>query len=103
MKKYFTWSLLWACLLIMAPRPAGAQFIVRFRPTAPVWVGERPLRPGPHHIWIEGHWRWNRNRADYVWVEGHWIRARRGQVWVNGHWEDVPGQGSRWIPGHWGI
>jgi len=87
--------------LIAMPEKATAQFFVRIRPVAPVVVGVIPPAPGPHYVWVKGHWRWNKHRNEYVWVEGHWIQARRGHVWVEGYWEDVEGRGSRWIPGHW--
>jgi hypothetical protein len=101
MKRFVYSIFFFSCLIGIFPQPAAAQFIVRLRPVAPAYEVVRPPQPGPRHVWIEGHWRWDRRRGGYVWVEGHWIRARHGQVWVNGHWEDVPGQGSRWIPGHW--
>ncbi len=102
MKKLVYSLLFFLCLTGTNAFQAKAQCIVRFRPIAPVYVGVRTAQPGPHHVWIDGHWRWDRHRGEYVWVEGHWIRARRGHVWVNGHWEDVPNRGSRWVPGHWG-
>jgi hypothetical protein len=102
MKKVIYTAVCMLSVLLFGIGTAKAQFIVRVRPVAPVFIGVRPICPSPRHVWVEGHWRWNRNRGEYIWVEGHWIRERRGYVWINGHWEDVPGQGSRWIPGHWG-
>jgi hypothetical protein len=87
--------------LLFLSSDVAAQVFVRIRPIAPVVIGVRPPCPSPRHVWVAGHWRWNKQRGEYVWVEGHWIKGRRGAVWVDGHWEDVPGQGSRWIQGHW--
>ena len=58
----------------------------------------RSARPGPNHIWIQGHWKWT--GARYTWVTGHWVKARPGYVWVPGHWQR---RGPRWayIKGHW--
>ena len=77
----------------------SAQIFVRIRPIAPVVIVKPPL-PSPRHIWIDGEWRWNKKRGEYVWREGFWIEPKPGRMWVPGFWEDGPG-GSRWIAGHW--
>ncbi len=58
----------------------------------------KPLKPGPHFVWIFGHWKWNGSR--YIWISGHWAKNPAGKKWVTGHWVKRRG---RWIyiKGHW--
>ena len=58
----------------------------------------RPAKPGPGHVWVNGHWNWNGHR--YVWVSGHWSKNRGGKQWVAGHWTKTP-RGHVWASGHW--
>lgn len=61
-------------------------------------IEHRPAAPGRHHIWIDGHWRWD--GREYVWVPGHWQRARPGQKYVPARWVR---HGSQWRfhAGYW--
>ncbi|MDP6418721.1 MAG: YXWGXW repeat-containing protein [Candidatus Krumholzibacteria bacterium] len=65
-------------------------------PSAKVEV--RTARPGPRHVWVKGHWKWNGHR--YVWVKGHWVKGKRNARWLAGHWKNTP-RGHVWVPGHW--
>ncbi|MEO6884177.1 MAG: hypothetical protein ABI199_09150 [Bacteroidia bacterium] len=86
-------------LILFSSNSAQAQFVVRIRPIAPV-EGIRPVCPGSHYIWIEGHWHWNRRFGQYQWRRGYWIRERVGHVWVHGYWINRP-NGSEWVSGYW--
>jgi hypothetical protein len=79
---------------------AHAQIVIRERLVAPGVVVVRPACPGPHHIWVEGEWRWSRREGRYVWANGYWLKERFGHEWVPGHWVEVEG-GVRWEGGHW--
>lgn len=57
----------------------------------------KPPAPGPHAVWIDGHWKWSHGR--YVWVPGYWVKKSHGQ-WVPGHWDKRP-HGWVWMEGHW--
>jgi hypothetical protein len=86
--------------LLMSVSFAHAQVVIRERLVAPGVVVERPAAPGPHHIWVEGEWRWSKHDGRYVWAGGYWLKERPGHEWVPGHWAEVPG-GVRWEVGHW--
>ena len=57
-------------------------------------------RPGINHIWVEGHWRWNRNKDTYKWIPGHWIKKKSGKIWIHGGWERTR-RGWMWIESYW--
>ena len=59
---------------------------------------ERPLRPGPDYVWIDGDWYIDNGR--YVYRHGYWARPRRGHVWITGTWEQRNG-GWYWRKGRW--
>ncbi len=77
-----------------------AQIIVKIKPKPPKAV-VKPPKPGPKHVWIAGHWKWDKQKKDYIWVKGKWVKPERpGTTWVPGHWDNTP-KGFKWIPGHW--
>lgn len=60
---------------------------------------ERPYRPGPEFVWIEGYHQWN--GASYVWVAGHWERPPRPHAkWHRGRWSHGD-RGWYWVDGRW--
>jgi hypothetical protein len=59
---------------------------------------ERPIRPGPDYIWLEGDWFWQ--NGGYVYHHGHWARPRPHHEWVPGSWEQRNG-GWHWKKGKW--
>jgi hypothetical protein len=61
---------------------------------------ERPTRPGPAYIWIDGGWHWDYHRHVYIQRPGYWERPRVGRAFVSGHWQNTP-RGKRWVEGHW--
>ena len=77
-----------------------AQVFVKIRPVAPVVLVVKPACPSPQHVWIDGHWKWNKKMSQYVWVEGYWIVAKPGKVWIGGHWIEGP-HGHKWVEGYW--
>lgn len=65
----------------------------------PVRVEARPARPSPTHVWIDGHWGWQRDR--HVWVAGYWaVPPQTGYVWESGRWVN---EGGAWVyyDGQW--
>ena len=58
----------------------------------------RGPRPGPRHVWIDGHWNYDGHR--YVWVAGRWTAPEKSGDWVAGRWVKKP-RGWVWVPGHW--
>lgn len=87
-----------AATLAVAPTPAEAGALVVEAPPAPR-LEFRPAQPGPDHLWIAGHWRWD--GSSHVWVAGSWaIRPAPGAVWVYGRWVRRT-EGWEWAPGHW--
>jgi hypothetical protein len=87
-------------LLLSFAFASQAQVIVKIKPVAPKVVIVKPAAPSSRHIWIDGHWKWDKIQKQYVWVEGYWIKQKRGHAWVDGHWLDTP-NGFKWVPGHW--
>ena len=77
-----------------------AQVIVKVRPTPPKNIVVKPAKVYKNKVWIEGHWKWNKQTRDYRWVKGHWAKKRPRSVWVTGKWQKVPA-GWKYIPGHW--
>lgn len=97
MKKYIRQFSVMGIIILGFSFASSAQVIVKVRPAAPV-VKLHPVRPSPHHVWIDGGWVVRDGR--YVWVDGYWARPPRGHIWVVGHWTRRRG-GWIWIPGHW--
>ncbi|MBI1262068.1 MAG: hypothetical protein GC184_10115 [Rhizobiales bacterium] len=82
--------------VVVSPRHAPTVVYVHKAPPRAL-VEVRPVRPGPHAVWIGGYYRWAGPR--YVWVPGYWERHPRG-VWVPGHWRNTP-HGHVWVAGYW--
>jgi hypothetical protein len=100
MKKLLLSLIIFCGILFFYYENACSQVVVKVKPAKPKVVVVKPAKPGPRHIWVKGHWRWNKKREEYVWVKGHWVKPKKGRAWVPGHWKKVPG-GFRWVPGHW--
>ena len=62
----------------------------------------RGVRPSQRHIWITGHWRFNRRLGREVWVDAHWAQRGRNHRWIDGHYESFRGRRT-WVPGCWTI
>jgi hypothetical protein len=56
------------------------------------------IQPGPHHVWIEGYWKWS--GVNYTWIEGRWVKVKPNRAWVRGNWKPM-GSFWAWTPGHW--
>jgi hypothetical protein len=95
MKRFTRYWAITIVALMFSVGCAGPVY-VRTAPPPPK-VEVKPARPGPTAVWIDGHWKWSRNR--YVWVAGHWEKNPRG-AWVPGRWEKRA-RGHVWVPGHW--
>lgn len=56
------------------------------------------IRPGLHHVWVAGYWKWS--SVNYIWVEGRWVKVKPNRAWIPGDWRLV---GSYWArtPGRW--
>ena len=98
MKKYIVIFFIIAGILITSQ--LKSQVVIKVRPAKPNVVVMKPQKPGTRHIWIDGHWKWNKKRKEYVWIKGYWTQPKKGQKWIPGHWVKVPG-GHKWVPGHW--
>jgi len=56
-------------------------------------------RPGPHHVWVGGHW--HHTGEQWAWNDGNWAEPPRARArWVAPRYQKVRG-GIRYIPGHW--
>lgn len=77
-----------------------SQVVVKVRPARPKVIVKKPARAKRNHVWVDGHWVYNKRQGKYVWRKGHYMKKRPGKVWVKGHWKKVPG-GEKWVPGHW--
>ncbi len=79
---------------------AQAQVIVRVKPVRKKVVVVKPVKKRRNHVWVTGHWKWNKRTNAYVWTDGYWVRKRKNFAYIPGHWKHVRG-GYKWIPGHW--
>ena len=77
--------------------PRGRVY-VRARPPAAV-VEVRAIAPGPRHVWVGGHQRWDGRR--YAWSPGGWaVPPRPRAVWVPARWVHEP-RGWYFAAGYW--
>jgi hypothetical protein len=97
MKKIFLIPVFIFCFALAS----HAQVVVKIKPAAPNIAVVKPPCPSPKHVWIEGHWVWDKTKKQYIWNRGYWIKPKKHKVWKEGHWVEVP-NGFKWIPGHWG-
>jgi hypothetical protein len=74
---------------VVMERAPPETVVVRTAP--PVQVVEEVPPPRPGHVWVQGFWRWNGNRHD--WVRGHWMPERVGYRYVQPRWDRV---GAEW-------
>jgi hypothetical protein len=100
MKKLSRFLVLLLVVSLFAVAKSNAQEIViheRMHYGGPVIV--RPVRPGPHHVWVAEEWVPEGGR--YVFHGGYWAAPPRpGAFYVRGHWVHRPG-GWVWIRGYW--
>ncbi len=73
------------------------RIIVREAPP-PVIVETPPPPPSRSHIWIEGHWGYDRGK--FVWVSGRYERARRGHRYLPARWVQTE-RGWEFYEGRW--
>ena len=99
MKKLIIGSLLMAMTLAGGMESVNAQVVVKVRPVRPKAVA-KPVRPAAGHVWIAGHWKWNKRAKKYNWVAGHWVKPRRGYIYKAGYWRTTP-KGHVWVTGRW--
>jgi YXWGXW repeat-containing protein len=84
----------------LASGSVTAQVIVKVKPVRPKVIVVKPNHHKKGHVWIAGHWSWNKRTHEYHWVTAKWVKARHSQRYVAGHWKTVSG-GHRWVSGHW--
>lgn len=76
------------------------QVVVQQKPEKPFENVKKPEKPGTCYFWISAHWKWDKEKREYVWVKGFWQKKRKGFKYIPGHWRQVVG-GWIWIPGEW--
>ncbi|PRZ20666.1 YXWGXW repeat-containing protein [Flavobacterium granuli] len=67
------------------------------------YVSEQPAyvqlditpRPYPNYIWIEGGWRWDNSRKNYIQKKGYWANPNTVRNHKNGEWRKYD-RGYRW-------
>ncbi|MTI32452.1 YXWGXW repeat-containing protein [Xanthovirga aplysinae] len=79
---------------------AHSQVVVKVKPDRPVKIVKKSKKVRKGHIWVDGHWKWNKRRNKYVWVEGNWVKKRRGYKYKPGSWVKTRG-GYKWKPAIW--
>lgn len=70
--------------------------VVTTRYDEPVY--ERPIRPYPNYVWVDGDW-YMRN-GTYTYRQGYWAPPRAHRVWHGGSWQTRKG-GYYWRRGRW--
>ncbi len=85
--------------VVSTPIEAGqAAVLIRIAPPAPR-LETRAVAPGPHHVWLGGHWSWN--GRTHVWIAGSWkLPPSAHASWVAGRWSRRS-KGWIWVPGRW--
>ncbi|MEM7104268.1 MAG: hypothetical protein AAF502_14110 [Bacteroidota bacterium] len=100
MKKLIIGLVLSFAMLISLPTISTAQVVVAIKPKPVKVKVVKPKAPSVNYIWIDGHYKYDRNRNKYVWVDGRWIKKKKGKRYVPGHWKKVRG-GYTYVPGRW--
>ena len=100
MKRFIVITIVILGAFLLEVNHANAQVVVTVKPVRPKVVVVKPRRPSARHVWIEGHWVWNRRARAYVWKKGYWTRVKRGRVYVAGTWVKTKG-GWLYKPGKW--
>ncbi|HSU26810.1 MAG TPA: hypothetical protein VLJ68_00390, partial [Chitinophagaceae bacterium] len=59
---------------------------------------ERPVRPYPNYVWVEGDWIYRNGRYEYQ--RGYWQQPRRSRHFVAGAWIQRS-NGWYWRRGRW--
>lgn len=78
--------------------PRRGRVYAAYRPP-PARVEVVSVAPGPHYVWVKGHYRWA-GRA-YAWLPGRWTRPARGyRAWQPGHWAHDR-HGWFYVEGRW--
>ncbi|RMF52050.1 MAG: hypothetical protein D6746_17105 [Bacteroidetes bacterium] len=86
-------------VIVVKERPGPDRVIVVKKRPPRVRREVQGHRPSHRHVWIPGHWAWERGR--FVWRSGYWaVPPRPGAVWVAAHW--VPRHdGWVFVAGYW--
>lgn len=74
--------------------------IVKEKPNPPENTGGVPTLPQTGMVWIDGFWRWDIDKNEYVWCMGHYVKPLKDHAWQQGKWKKVR-KGYKWIPGKW--
>jgi hypothetical protein len=88
--------LILAAVISLGAISCGGGYYVTTRPSPPYY--ERPIRPGPDYVWIDGEWVWSGNT--YTYTNGYWAAPRPYRTWVVGEWRPR-GNGWYWRRGRW--
>jgi hypothetical protein len=75
---------------------SSSYMVVRERPTSPYY--DRPVSPGPGHVWIDGNWYWR--GGHYRYRNGYWSVPPPRRSWSPGYWHQTP-RGYYWRRGRW--
>jgi hypothetical protein len=81
--------------LVLSNTCADAQSGMRRaeRPLVPRSQARRQAdRAATQHVYVPGHWAWDRKRGEYSWITGRWQRYQPGQAFVGAGWHFRNGQ-----------
>ena len=82
-----------------SPSPSSSLMIVVGTPPPRSRREVMPHRPSRNHVWLEGHWRYE--RGNYTWVPGHWeTPPRERATYVAPRWEHRR-EGHVFVEGYW--
>ena len=74
--------------------------VVKEKPEPPENKGTIPTLPQTGMVWVDGFWRWDLEKNEYVWCMGHYVKPIKDHFWENGKWKKMR-NGYKWIPGKW--
>jgi hypothetical protein len=78
----------------------SAQIIVIKIPSPPSVIISKPSTPKDEHLWVDGHWHYDKKISKHVWKKGYWKKHNEGHYWSAGRWVACEG-GYHWLEGKW--
>jgi hypothetical protein len=89
-----------ACVASVGGYDDGTEYEVGFEPPA---LRDEVIveRPSGGHVWVGGHYDYEKSKRDYTWHGGSWQKPPHAhQQWVAPHYEKR-GNKSYYTAGHW--
>jgi len=73
-------AIILALTIFFSSTISSAQVLVRAKPVSPRIKVIKIKKPSTRHIWIDGHWKWNKKIQKYKWVASKWVKPKKFYV-----------------------